>query len=156
MPGRIILPLLAVLVLAVSVQPRAVLARGAPLKGQQIADSGWKMGQTGDCVCDEQWYTLGLRPGRLIVNADPLTITMKFQPTYKLMVWLYQGNTLLGYAERTCKSSQRVCNKTFALTSQITRTGVYYLEVKGLNAEGLSYALQVRGNFYRLHCARTC
>ncbi|HEX6509169.1 MAG TPA: hypothetical protein VF221_16190 [Chloroflexota bacterium] len=156
MVRRIIILVCISIFLTLSAYPRGAQAKGMPLKGQQITGAQWIVGHTGDCICDEQWYTLGLRPGPVTVDAHLLFSTMKLQPTYSLLIWFNQGETNLKFAEKTCPRALKICNKVLGFTTHIAHAGVYYLLVKGRNAEGITYSIRVRGKLYRLHCGKTC
>jgi hypothetical protein len=141
---------------ALTMLPNLVSAAGAPLRGQQITTPTWRIGSTGECICDIQWYTVKLRPGTVTVNANLLTISNNLGPTYSLLVWMNHGGGIVGFAKNTCSRAKRLCNKHLNFTLKVAKAGVYYLKLKGLGGEGISYSIRVRGNIATQRCAKTC
>lgn len=135
---------------------REAAAAGVPLRGQQILTPAWHFGTTGECLCDTQWYTVRLQPGTVTVYADLITISMNMGPTYSLMVWMNQGDTIVGFDKKTCARSKKPCNAPLSIKVKVRRAGVYYLKLKGLGGEGITYALQVHGGIGARRCTRTC
>ena len=145
----------ALMLVALTMLPGHVSA-ASPLKGQQIVTPTWHMGATGECVCDIQWYTVKLRPGTTTVNANLLTITQNLAPTYSLMVWMNHNGAIVGFAKNTCSRAKRLCNKHLNFTVKVPKAGVYYLKLKGLGGEGISYSIRVVGNIVTQRCGKTC
>jgi hypothetical protein len=146
----------ALVLVALTILPSSVSAAGAPLRGRQITTHTWQVGSTGECICDIQWYTVKLRPGTATVNADLLTIKDNLGPTYSLMVWMNHGGGIVGFAKNTCSRAQRMCNKFLSFTVKVPTAGVYYLKLKGLGGEGISYIIRVRGNIITQRCSKSC
>ncbi len=144
------------LLVALTILPQNVSAAGAPLRGQQITTSIWHIGTTGECICDIQWYTVKLRPGTATVNANLLTISNNLGPTYSLLVWMNHGGGIVGFAKNTCARTKRICNKHLNFTVKVPTSGVYYLKLKGLGGEGISFSIRVRGHIVTKKCGKTC
>ena len=145
----------ALLLVALTILPQNVSA-AAPLRGQQITTSIWHIGTTGECICDIQWFTVKLRPGTTTVNANLLTISNNLGPTYSLLVWMNHGGGIVGFAKNTCSRTKHICNKHLNFTVKVATAGVYYLKLKGLGGEGISFSIRVRGNIVSQKCGKTC
>lgn len=141
---------------ALTMLPASVSAKGAPLRGQQITTPDFHIGSTGECICDIQWYTVRLRPGTVTVNANLLTISNSLGRTYSLLVWMNHGGGIVGFAKNTCSRAKRICNKHLNFTVKVPKIGVYYLKLKGLGGEGISYSIRVRGNIATQKCGKSC
>jgi hypothetical protein len=142
--------------LVLSTAPGDARAGGVPLRGQQITSSIWHLGTTGECLCDIQWYTVRLQPGVTTVNARLLRISEAMGATYSLLVWMYLGDTLVGFGKNSCPKTKVVCNKGLGFKVKVPRAGVYYLKVKGLGGEGILYGVQTQGKLSTRACAHTC
>jgi hypothetical protein len=146
----------ALVLVALTILPGTGSALASPLRGQQITTSGWNMGATGECICDIQWYTVKLRPGTATVYANLLSIQDNLGPTYSLMVWMNHGGGIVGFGKNTCARAKRSCNKHLSFNVKVAKAGVYYLKLKGLGGEGISYSIRVFGHINRQACAKTC
>ncbi len=151
-------PVLAcsLLVLLLTALPGNALAKGAPLRGEQLTTPAWHVGATGECVCDIQWYTVRLKPGTTTVNANLLYVRENEGPSYSLMVWMNYSGLVVGFAKNTCSRATKLCNKHVNFTVKVQHAGVYYLKLKGLGGEGIAYTIRVRGNLSTQPCSKTC
>jgi hypothetical protein len=142
--------------LFLSPAPALGAASGPLLRGQEIDQNTTIYDTTGICSCEVKWFTVGLAPGTVSIAADLRSATFNRGPTYGLSVLLLHGSSTVTWGKTACTASQVHCNKWVRLTHRVTSRGVYYLEIIGLGAEIIPYALTVRGAIYRLHCHRYC
>jgi hypothetical protein len=97
---------------------------------------------------------VALRPGALTVRTKVQSPATTGAKTYRLSVVVMPKNrvTVLKQGSVTCSSSKRPCGKTVVLHLQIKKAGVYYIQVRGKDADSLWYSLSVQGNIQTLHC----
>lgn len=139
---------------AVSVAHAA--SHGPALKGQEIDRAAVFTGQTGACVCMEQWYTVGLRPGKATVRGTLKACGDRGQPYCFMVVSLIRGNTTLKQVAVQCPSNTSHCNRAWSLSYRIRQAGAYYLQVKGEVGLTMGYTLHPHARIYRLHCGKYC
>jgi len=155
MVRRVVISLLLIASVLV-MWPTGVSARGIPVKGMRINDSTTISRVTGNCQCNWEWFTVGLKPGTLTVSATIKSCAGMMAPACGMYIDLIRGNAMLTRAQSGCYGSKSHCNQPLDLTYRISRQGVYYLMVHGAGAQEVTYAMRVRGNIYRLACWASC
>lgn len=142
--------------LALTPNPRAVLAHGPALKGQELDRSVTMRATTSSCVCDNRWFTFGLGPGVLKVTATVQRCGSRATPQCGIEAYLVRGGITLGDARPACLSSQAHCNKSQTISFRVPKRGVYYLLVRGSSSYLIYYSLGIHGPIYPLHCRKYC
>jgi hypothetical protein len=131
-------------------------SHGPIVRGRVIDQSMTVDDTTGVCSCEVKWFTIGLAPGVVRVAAELKSSSFSRGPTYGMSVLFMQGTSTLTWGKVACQVTRLQCYKWVRLSHRITRRGVYYVEVIGLGAEIIPYALQIQGAIYRLHCHKYC
>jgi hypothetical protein len=109
------------------------------------------IGETGNCYCEAQWYTVGLRPGKTTVSITLISIGMKMGPSYSLRADLERRNqTILNQGQDACWRDSKRCTVSFHFTAKVFHAAPYYIHVIGNGAEGMQYRIQVQGSIYRV------
>lgn len=155
-PFRLLSILLAAAALALTSPSRDALAKGAPLRGQEVAGSLPLTGQTGACQCDIRWYTVGLRPGPVRIRASLRTCGMTTAPSCELEVLWMRGGTVLKQALVPCTRSSHACRAQSTISYRVRKRGPFYLRIHGLGSEGILYSVRIYGAIYPLRCKRYC
>jgi hypothetical protein len=145
---RVVL-LLAALLLAA---PSFALAKNKPAKsfvqGSVLYHAAVR-GQTGNCYCEAQWYTVGLKPGKATVTLRLVSIAIKMGPAYSIRADLERRDrTILNQSSGACWRMATHCTLTVHFTAHVDKTAPYYIHVIGNGAEGMEYRLQVQGSQY--------
>ena len=152
---RSVVSALAALPLLLSVTTSAH-AHGPAPKGQVIGRPMTVSSTTGLCICDERWYTVGLRPGVLQISARLARCGDHMSATCAISVFLLRGTEQLRELRPGCLSSQANCNRTETARYRIPRKGVYYVLVRGGGSNLIYYSLRVRGPVFALRCGKYC
>jgi hypothetical protein len=149
---------LCAVALAALLGPRtpAASAHGPLLKGQKIDRPTAVMSTTGACVCDDRWYTLGLKPGVLQLSASLTRCGDLGSTACSIQVYLMRGHSQLRQLQASCLISAGPCNQGDSTRYRVTRKGVFYVLVRGGGGEGVHFRLSVRGPVYPLHCGKYC
>lgn len=144
------------LLLAVSLFPAAVSAHGPRLKGVEIDRGITLRSVTGDCVCDTQWFTVGLKQGPVSFSGRLQSCNGGLAPSCGVNAFLYRGIRLLGSTNGACPKSNTRCGAKLKIKTRIRTGGAYYLMIQGTGALRIKYTLHVKGNIYALHCRTYC
>jgi hypothetical protein len=128
----------------------AVHARSAPVKGLVIAGQRPMGGQTGDCLCEWQWYTVGLNPGNVRITANMGEPSQTLAPVWSLRLVLLKGSSAVASSNATCARSTKLCKASAKVTLRIHSRGVYYIRIEGRAANLIPYGLIVKGNIYKI------
>ncbi len=131
-------------------------AKGIPLKGQILDSNKGMTLTTGNCSCDTNWFTLGVRPGPVQISAALKTYDMGFGFSYAVRVTVLQGGQSVAYGQAACSVKQKHCNQVARIRFQAKSRAIYYLRVEGPGAEGVRYILDVLARFQPLHCSKGC
>jgi hypothetical protein len=108
-------------------------------------------GQTGNCTCDDKWYTVGLKPGKVTVTLKFVSVALKMGPAYGFHVDLERADrTILGQTQGACWRTTKHCVINVHFTANVDKQGPYYIQVSGSGAEGIAYLLGVQGHEYRV------
>lgn len=141
--------------------PVVAEARTIRIKGNLIRGSRPVVSTTGTCACVWSWNTVALRPG-------PVTVTTRVEQPATVVGGRYMLSVLVVAPDRTsvlkrgsvtCAATKSPCGKTLTLHLQVRQKGVYYIQVRGRNAERLWFSMTVRGRIQALRCnlkKRTC
>lgn len=152
LPLSILLCVLASLTLL----PHAASAHGPKLRGSELDGNVTINGLTGGYHKNWSWYTVGLRPGMITVQARMNVCNRALAPTCGLYVDLLQGGQVLQSQTAACLSKHPRCGASAQLTYRIRTAGAYYLLIMGAGGEAISYTMRLQANIYRLNCHKYC
>jgi len=153
-------PLFLVLALIVgalfTTQASEAQSHGPLLMGRVIDTTHPFHDATGNCSCNWQWYTIGVRPGTLRIVATLHSYAGKMAPTWAIRVVLLQGKHQVKVGQAACLATHTSCNQSVTLTTRVSRSTIYYVEVEGPGASQISYTMRFAGALFQLHCGRYC
>jgi hypothetical protein len=154
---RLALSLLVCFSLLTVASPELALAHGPALKGRVLTHSVSFQGTTGACTCNDQWFTMGLKPGavKVTVRLGACQGAPK-GGVCSTEAYLLRGDEQLAGVTPSCFVSKTACNRTKSFTYRITQRGAYYLYVRGAGAYAIHYTLSLRAAMYQLHCKTYC
>jgi len=145
------------LVLALTLLPAAALAHGPAPKGQVLTKPVIVTGVTGEGKCQDQWYTVGFRPGQAAIDiAITGTEGMVRVPTIAIRSILYRGTTIVDSGQAACATKSKICRAVIRFRRRFSDTGVYYLYIHGVGANTIDFSARFTGNIYALHCKKFC
>lgn len=154
---RRILAALGFILVYMAFSPNFTHAQGVIFKGHNVTDSKPIQATTGNCVCEDNWYTVGVNAGTMHVKAVLKTYAARLNvPSYAIRIFLYEGAKALQWTQAYCLIKQRHCGHTAQLTVHVTRSTIYYVKVEGPGAEGTQYSLQFQGPLRHLVCHARC
>jgi hypothetical protein len=125
-------------------------ARTTAVKGLIIASSRPVGGQTGDCLCEWQWYTVGLNPGKILITANMGEPSHTLAPIWSMRLVVLKGSSAVASADATCTRSFKLCRASAKVNLRVRSRGVYYIRVEGRAANLIPYGLVVRGSIYKI------
>jgi hypothetical protein len=138
---------------ALMVLPLGAQAKSQPsvVQGTLLSSTRPVIGQTGNCVCEAQYFTVGLKPGKVTVSIQLTSIGQKLGQSYSMKADLERRNrTTLGMGQNACWRSDTKCRLHFTFTAKVYRAAPYYVHVQGEGGEGMQYRIQVQGPIYRV------
>jgi hypothetical protein len=138
--------------------PLTASAHGPKLRGVEIDRSGVITATTGNCNCNWQYYTLGLRAGPIRIDVKLSRVHGAFAPAFGARLFLSQatdGNAV-AHTQVGCMAKQTNCGAMMRLETRISHPGVYYILVSGDGALKIPFTMSVRGRVYPLHCGSYC
>jgi hypothetical protein len=130
-------------------------ASGTPLKGAVLGTRPVQA-LTGDCTCEQQWFTFGATPGKVRLSASMFKPGQELSNEYAIRVSILRGGASMGLKAVLCFTNQKQCSNTLHLSVTIRQRGVYYVLVRGMGAHQVPFQLRLKGSVYQLHCTRTC
>jgi hypothetical protein len=148
---------LRVLILSIALavmMPLQAEAKSKPaslIHGTLIPNTQPVVGHTGNCYCEAQWYTAGLKPGKVTVIVHLMSIGLKLAASYGLRADLERRNhTILSQTQAGCWRTAKHCSLTLRFSAKVFRTAPYYIHVIGDGGEGMQFNIQVLGPVYRV------
>jgi hypothetical protein len=149
--------LLCVLMVSVVVLPSAHAAsHRTALKGQEVKRSILISGQTGACVCLEQWYTVGFKKGPVTLKGQLQACGDQGHPYCMMVVSLLRGDETLKTVAAQCPSKAKHCNRAWSIHYRVRSPGAYYVQVRGEIGLTMNFTMRPTGHIYRLHCGKYC
>jgi hypothetical protein len=106
-------------------------------------------GMTGNCSCETQWYTVGLKKGKVTITIQLKKIAAKFAVGYGLRADLEaRDHTVVAQNGASCLTKDKHCSVTVRLSAKVPSTGAYYVHIIGSGGEGMLYTIGVTGPQY--------
>src|SRR5947209_4906504 len=122
---RCLLVLLCTALLALSFGPGVASAHGPKRKGLELDRSQTISFRTGNCQCVWNWYTVGLRPGRVSISLSVGKCSLAITPVCSASADLYRGSAKLKEATASCYIKHSSCKAS--LRANIDAAGAYYI-----------------------------
>lgn len=146
--------LMAILLLLGASAPAS--AHGPSSKGQEIGRATTIASTTGACVCDDRWYTVGLKPGVLRLTGALAHCDDPRAAACSITVFLLRGNVQVRQFGASCLKSAGPCTQGSSAQYRVSQRGAYYVLVRGGGGENVRFTLTFRGPVYALHCRKYC
>jgi hypothetical protein len=149
------------LTISIALLPTAASAHGPRLRGLEIDRATQLRPLTSYCICDERWFTVGLKPGAAQVSVSSVSCASPEAPTCGVDVSVSRasksGRQIMASGHVSCDVHPKLaCSGPLHLTYQVSQTGVYYILAQGLGAFGIRFTLAVSGRIYPLNCHKYC
>lgn len=136
--------------------PRVAAAHGPRLRGREIDSNVTVSAEAGFLPKTWRWFTVGLKPGPLTVNAVVQSCGRPTAPSCGIMVQLLSMAASVRLGEAACRSNQPSCRASTGLSYRVDHAGVYYVLISGAGGDEVRFTLRLHGNVYRLNCRKYC
>jgi hypothetical protein len=152
---KLIAPVLLSLTVLLGASPARALAHGPALKGMEIDRNTVVTATTGNCSCQDRWYTVGLDRGTATITATVQDCQSNLIKLCVAEAFLLRNTSQLAGTHVVCHHLAH-CGLSRSITYHVKQKGAYYVLVQGSGSLLIHYTLRLHGHVYALHCRKYC